>query len=119
MLLKITVPQNMRNAQLLRQSQIPCLCYIGRDFEVHLTQPLDSTVGKVEDWSESEIAVRAPAGGGGKWTHVKHARITLGAVAEGVYEIIELSMFYEAYGWLPVISQSEYATPAPGLWDEE
>lgn len=45
--------------------------------------------------------------------------MTLRQISDGIYEIRELSMFYEAYGWLPVVADGEYAEPKEGLWDEE
>lgn len=119
MLLNIEISHNLRNSRLLLQRDVPCVCYIGKDFEIHLQAPLDPAVGTVQDWSRTELAARAPAGGGGRWTHHAHGRVTLRAVADGVYEIRDLAMFYEAYGWLLVVTDGAYAAPKEGLWDEE
>ncbi len=118
MLLKIEIPQNLVNQQLLRQSDIPCVCYIGKSFEVRFESPLTAAVGTVDDWDRKAVEERVPAGAGGHWTHCRHSRMTLRAMSDGIYEVRELAMFYEAHGWLPVIHDGVYAV-AKEIWDEE
>jgi hypothetical protein len=118
MRLKIELPRNLLAQQLVRQSDIPCVCRIGRTFEIRLDAPLPPAVGTVEDWDRDALEERAPAGAGGEWTHHRNGRITLRPVAEGVYEIEHLALFYEGFGWVPVIVDSVDAQPMQ-LWDEE
>jgi len=119
MLLKIVIRKNLRTEKLLTHAYIPCVCSIGKEFKVQLNPPFDAVTGIVEGWSSEEIAYRAPAGGGGTLTHYAHSRITLRLVSEDTYEVVALDMFYEKFGWLPVVAEGSYATPLQGLWDEE
>lgn len=118
MLLRIELPHNIVSQQLLRQREIPCVCYIGKSFELRLESPFASAVGVVDDWDRMALEERAPAGAGGQWTHCRHGRMTLRKISDGVYEVRELAMFYEAHGWLPVICDGTYAL-AKEVWDEE
>jgi hypothetical protein len=119
MLLKITTEMNLRTEHLLTHAGIPCVCAIGREFEVQLHAPLDSATGRIEGWDPDEIAYRAPAGAGGRLTHLAHGRITLREVSSDTYEVVDLDMFYERFGWVPVVADGAYASPLEGLWDEE
>ena len=120
MLLRIAIEKNLRTERLLTRAGIPCVCAIGgRDFEVQLHSPLGSATGKVEGWDSDEIAYRAPAYAGGTLTHFAHARISLREVSADTYEVVSLDMFYEWFGWVPVVADGAYATPLEGLWDEE
>jgi len=119
MLLKIAIRKNLRTEHLLTHAGIPCVCAVGRDFEVQLHAPLDAATGKIEGWDCDEIAYRAPAGAGGRLTHLKHGRITLREVSTDTYEVVDLDMFYEQFGWLPVVAGGAYASPLEGLHDDE
>lgn len=118
MRLKIEIPNNLTNSRLLQQVDIPCVCYIGKSFEIHLESPLSPTTGVIDDWDRKALEERAPAGAGGLWTHCRHGRMTLRSASEGVYEIMNLDMFYEGHGWLPIIAAGTYAVAAE-IWDEE
>jgi hypothetical protein len=116
--LHINIPDNLVNRQLLAQKDIPSVCLIGTTFEVHLQAPLTKAVGTVQDWDRQSIEDRAPAVAGGNWTHHRNSLITLRAVSAGVYEILDLAVFYEAHGWLKILADGAYAPPQD-LWDEE
>ena len=119
MLLRISIPQNLRNEWLLSQEDVPCVCYVCGSFEIHLEEPLLAAVGTVEDWSHEELDYRVPAGAGGRLTHFKHAKMTLRPHSDGVYAVWALSMFNGRFGWMPVVREGVYAEPKAGWWHEE
>lgn len=119
MRLRINLPNDLTSQNLVRQKDIPCVCKVSNVFELELLSPHLNIGGIVEGWSANEIAARVPAGGGGRYTHVRYGLVTLQESGVGVLEVRSLSMFYEAYGWLPVVAKGYYATPHAGLWDEE
>ena len=118
MKLIINFAKDLLSQSLVQQKNIPCLCKIGINFEVHFPCLQYEKFGLVEDWDRKELEWRAPAGAGGAWTHHRCCLISLEPVSDGVYKIEDLSMFYEDMGWLPVLKNSIYVTPV-GIWDEE
>lgn len=73
--------------------------------------------GAVTDWDRKSLAERAPAGAGGTYTHYRPSLISLQQLGDDIFQITNLKMFYESFGWLAIVENGEYA--APGLiWDE-
>lgn len=118
MKLVIRFPQDMRTEQLLRQSRIPCLCKVSKDFEISFSDTVPASSGFVCDWDRREFELRAVAGGGGKYTHYANGLITLRKIGVDTYKIIDLEMFYTNFGWCAILKDGEYAPPG-NFWDEE
>ncbi|MDK1397490.1 hypothetical protein [Pseudomonas protegens] len=118
MKLRIEFPEDLRTEQLLRQVRIPCLCKISENFEICFSDTVPESSGIVLEWDRKELESRAVAGGGGQYTHYANSLITLKDVGSGVYQIIDLDMFYTRFGWCEVLKNGEYASPGD-FWDEE
>ncbi len=74
--------------------------------------------GIVSGWNREELERRAIAGAGGQYTHYANSLITLSKMSEGLYQIIDLEMFYRSFGWCIVFRDGQYA-PAGNFWDDE
>lgn len=119
MKLHLDLPKNLMSRALVLQNSIPCTCRVSNVFEIALLEPLVEVHGVVEGWDAKEIAQRAPAGAGGKYTHCRPGLVTLQEVDQKLFEVRALSMFYESFGWLAVVVDGEYATPNADIWDKE
>lgn len=110
--LRIHFPENWWTARLVVLKAIPCVCRVGREFEIVFREPLPiEAQGTVEGWDPDEINKRAPAGVGGTYTQNSCAHITLHATGTDLYQITDLSMFVEGLGWCPIVESGEYAPP--------
>lgn len=104
--------------ELLGQVKIPCLCKVSDKFEVHFFDTVPESDGIVADWDRDELELRAVAGAGGEYTHYAFSLITIDRVSEGVYNVLDLEMFYTTFGWCPVLMGGRYAPPGD-FWDKE
>jgi hypothetical protein len=119
MKLNIIFPENLTAVNLLRQKMIPCVCMVaGADFSISFREPLIEASGTVVEWDRKELEERALAGAGGRYSHYKHAQISLRPLGDNFYSIIDLSLFYSDVGWCPVIINGGLAPPGK-FWDEE
>jgi hypothetical protein len=119
MKLSIVFPENLATRSLLAQKMIPCVCMIaGGDFCVSFREPLVEASGNVIEWHRKAIEERAPAGGGGQYSHYRHAQISLKLLEKNLYQIVDLSLFYSDVGWCSVLIDGELAPPG-NFWDEE
>jgi hypothetical protein len=118
MKLKIFFPKNMITDSLIRQERIPCVCRISTEFEISFSDTVPASSGTVLDWDRRELEQRAAAGAGGKYTHHSNSLITLNPMGDDLYEIVDLEMFYDNFGWCAVMKNGEYAPPG-SFWDEE
>ncbi|WP_246754804.1 hypothetical protein [Rhizobium lusitanum] len=119
MKISLTIAKNLLTQTLLEQKEIPCLSRIsGREFEISFIDPLPVACGKVSDWDGRKINERAPAYGGGSYTHDCFGKVSLAPIDGGKYEIVDLSFFNRAVGWCPIIINGEYG-PIGSFWDEE
>jgi len=116
--LRIDFPKNLATDELLRQERVPCVCKIAKEFEIFFAETVPGSSGVVSEWDRKELELRAVAGAGGQYTHHASGLITLKAVGSGVYEIIDLEVFYRSFGWCAILKNSEYAPPGE-FWDEE
>lgn len=103
---------------MLQQSDIPCISKVSDTFEIVFMFPLPAMVGEVTEWDRKLLSARAPAGAGGQYTHCRSSLICLEALADGLFKIVSLKMFYESFGWLKILEGGEYAEPGP-IWDED
>ncbi|MBX9409448.1 hypothetical protein K5E40_27705 [Pseudomonas baetica] len=118
MKLHIHFPDNLISDDLLRQQRIPCLCKVSKQFEISFSDTVPESSGIVSGWSREELERRAVAGAGGQYTHYANSLITLSKISEGLYQIIDLEMFYRSFGWCTVFRDGQYA-PAGNFWDDE
>ncbi|WP_072412243.1 hypothetical protein [Pseudomonas sp. NFACC04-2] len=118
MKLKIEFPKNLVTDELLGQKRIPCVCKIASEFEVFFAETIPESSGVVLGWDRKELELRAVAGAGGQYTHHASGLITLKDIGGGVYEIIDLEMFYRSFGWCAILRDGEYAPPGE-FWGEE
>lgn len=110
--LEIAFPNNLTVEGMLEQKNIPCFCKIGGDsFELIFQDPLPTVSGKVTGWNTEIVDERAPARGGGRYTHYCFAMVTLERSAIDIYRIIDLSFFNEISGWCPIIVEGLLAAP--------
>jgi hypothetical protein len=120
MQLKIELPDNLVVKGLLPQKKIPCLCRIGGSaFELLLQDPLPQATGTVGGWTQRDIDARAPAGAGGQYTHYCLGMVTLEAVGEHIFNIVDLSFFVDTLGWLPIVEGGEWCPPRQWNTQEE
>ncbi|WP_073222825.1 hypothetical protein [Massilia sp. CF038] len=118
MKLNIEILKNLATDQLLEQENIPCFCRVAQEFEIIFQDPFPEVVGVVSDWDRRELEKRAPAGGGGKYTHYTNGMVTLKEIGINQYEIKNLSLFNRISGWSSIIENGIYAAPKD-FWDEE
>jgi hypothetical protein len=122
MFLHIELPDNLRVQGMLGQRNIPCLCRIGggKGFELAFQHPLSETTGRMEGADRDLIDERAPAAGGGEYTHYCFATVTLERTDRHCYRVIDLSFFYEFYpGWFPIVKDGQWSDPVPRHTPEE
>lgn len=119
MILHITLPKNLISEGMLRQKNIPCLCKVGKAFEIELLAPLPEATGVVQDWDWKLLAERSIAGVGGIYTHYRFGIVTLEPVQDDAYRIIDLAFFDTCFGWCPILEQGEYAPPGKFYDDDE
>jgi hypothetical protein len=112
--LEISLPNNLTVESLIEQRNIPCFCKIGgSSFELMLQDPLPMASGRVVGWNTEMVDARAPAGGGGRYTHYCFSMVTLKRLAVDVYQIFDLSFFNEVSGWCPIVVEGLLAVPRP------
>lgn len=110
MWVEFQIEKNLASQWLLKQKDIPCICHIGREFEISFVEPLPKTYGKVGDWDLQEICDRALPSVGGNYTHYANARISLVEIENNKYDILDFSIFSSAVGWCQIILNREYAS---------
>lgn len=103
---------------MLRQIDIPCISKVSDRFEIVFESPLSAMVGMVEGWDRKLLAERAPAGAGGEYIYYRPSLVSLQEIADELFQIVHLKMFYDSFGWLKIIENGEYAKPGP-IWDED
>ena len=118
MKLNINFPDNLITFDLLKQVRIPCFCKISEEFEIGFSDTVPESHGVVSEWDRKELESRAVAGAGGQYTHFANGLITLRKLSGGVFEIIDLDMFYRSYGWCAILTNGKYAIPGE-FWDVE
>ncbi|WP_075675003.1 hypothetical protein [Stenotrophomonas sp. TD3] len=111
MKLRVSFPDNLASEDLINQERIPCLCKVADCFEVVIFDSSPEVTGVIEEWDRRELALRAVAGAGGKYSHYARGLITIRPVSLGLYDVIDLQFFYASMGWCPVIRDGEYAPP--------
>ena len=116
--LHINFPKNLISAVMVRQEKIPCICRVGREFEVIISEPLPEALGVVQGWDRDLLEERAMAGGGGQFTHYENGTITLEEVQPNIYKIVDLALFYARFGWCPILENGKYSPPG-NFWDDE
>lgn len=119
MKLHIHFPKNLVTESLLRQKKIPCLCRIGKNFEILFQHPLPEALGTVEGWDIEEVLKRAPAGAGGQYTYYSFSAVTLREIKSNLYQIIDWDLFNRSVGWCHILVNGEYAPPGNFGDDEE
>jgi len=121
MYLTILLPDNLNTESMLRQPNIPCFCKKGGGkLELSFHHPLPEATGFIHDWDSEKIDQRAPAGGGGAYTHYGFAMVTLRRIDKDNYNILDLSFFETNYpGWFPIIRDGEWAEPVSFHTPEE
>lgn len=118
MILQIKFPDNLVTGSLCKQKDIPCTVQISNKFEILFSIVIPNTIGIVQEWDRQLLEERAIASAGGIYTHNEPALITLSKRTEDSYDIVELSIFYNDFGWCPVIRNKEYAIPNQ-FWDND
>lgn len=118
MKLRLEFPDNLITSELLMQELIPCLCKVSDDFEVTFFDTSPQVTGVMEGWDRDELELRAISSIGGKFTHNACSRVTIKQVADDLYDVVHLEMFYRSYGWCVVMRDGRYAEPRQ-FWDEE
>ncbi|PHI29882.1 hypothetical protein [Budvicia aquatica] len=116
MILHIEFPNNLVTGSLTKQKNIPCTIQISDKFEIIFSVVFPQTIGNVLLWDRKILEERAIARASGAYTHNEPALITLSENSENCYEITNLSVFYNDFGWCPIIDNSEYAMPTQ-FWD--
>ena len=82
--------------------------------------PLPEATGLIQDWDSDKIDQRAPAGGGGTYTHFGFATVTLRQVDKENYKIFDLSLFETTYpGWFPIMKDGKWVDPISRNTPEE
>lgn len=108
MWVEFRIEQNLASQWLLKQKDIPCICRIGREFEIDFVEPLPAAHGKVGDWDLQEICNRALPSVGGTYTHYSNARITVSTAANDRYDILDFAIFNSTVGWRQILLDREY-----------
>ena len=117
--LEIKFPNNIRTENILRQSRLPCLCKVSvRGFEVEFRSPMQTTIGVVKNWDRSAIESRVPSGAGGQYTYYSDALITLSMISNELFEIQQLALFDENFGWCNLIEDGKYSS-VPNFFDAD
>ncbi|AWH88633.1 hypothetical protein [Limnobaculum parvum] len=118
MIIHIDFPNNLITGSLTKQKNIPCTIRVSDRFEIIFSVVFPQTVGTVLLWDRKLLEERAIARAGGTYTHDEPALITLGEKTENSYEVVDLFVFYNDFGWCPVINNSKYAIPTK-FWDSD
>ncbi|WP_288821598.1 hypothetical protein [uncultured Leclercia sp.] len=118
MILQINFPDNLVTGLLSEQKNIPCTIKVSDKFEVIFSTVIPCTVGIIYEWDRQLLEERAIAKAGGVYTHNEPALITLNKKTEDSYEVVELHVFYNDFGWCPVIKDGGYAIPNQ-FWDSD
>ena len=118
MILEINFPNNLVTGKLSEQKNIPCTIKVSDKFEISFSAVIPSATGIVQEWDRKRFEERAIARAGGVYTHNEPAMITLKKKMENCYLVMELNVFYNDFGWCPVITKGEYAV-ATQFWDSD
>lgn len=118
MILQITFPDNLVTGLLAEQKNIPCVIKVAGKFEVVFTTVIPFVVGIMHEWDRQLLEERAIARAGGAYTHNDPALITLKKREDGKYDVVNLSVFYNDFGWFPVVKDRKYAAPIK-FWDSD
>lgn len=106
----------MTTGLLSKQKNIPCIIQVSDEFEILFPTVIPYTKGIIQGWDRRLLEERVIARAGGVYTHNEPALITLHKQTEDSYRVIDLQIFYNDFGWCPVIKDGEYATPTQ-FWD--
>ena len=82
---------DLHTENMLKTSQIPCLCKIAEKFEIDFLVAYPQVTGLVIGWDYKEIDLRVSAGAGGEYLHYKYGLITISKLEDDLY-IIENSI---------------------------
>ncbi|ELY3761622.1 hypothetical protein SMX63_003744 [Cronobacter universalis] len=118
MILEINFPENLITGKLSEQKNIPCVIQVSDKFRVLFSTAVPCTEGIMHEWDRKLLEDRAPARAGGIYTHNEPALITLNKKTEDSYKVIELHIFYNDFGWCPIIINGDYAVPVK-FWDSD
>ncbi|WP_024554332.1 hypothetical protein ACP26C_00915 [Franconibacter helveticus 513] len=118
MILEINFPDNLITGLLPEQKNIPCTIKVADKFEVIFSTVVPCTAGIMHEWDRQRLEERAIAKAGGAYTHNEPALITLNKKTKDSYEVVDLYVFYNDFGWCPVIKDGEYAIPNQ-FWDSD
>ncbi|MFJ5503261.1 hypothetical protein ACIPUO_03480 [Pectobacterium carotovorum] len=118
MILEINFPDNLITGLLSEQKNIPCTIKVSDKFEVIFSTVVPCTAGIMREWDRQLLEERAIARAGGVYTHDEPALITLNKKTKDSYEVVDLYVFYNDFGWCPVIKDREYAVPNQ-FWDSD
>lgn len=100
---------DLHTENMLKTTQIPCLCKIAENFEIDFLVTYPLVTGIVTGWEYKEIDLRVSAGAGGEYLHYKYGLITISKLEDNLYIIENLSMFESVRGWLSVIENRMYS----------
>lgn len=118
MILQINFPDNLITGRLSVQKNIPCTIKVSDKFEVVFSTVVPCTAGIMHEWDRQLLEERAVAKAGGVYTHNEPALITLEKKGGDSYDVIDLFVFYNDFGWCSVIKDGKYATPNQ-FWDSD
>lgn len=118
MMLFIKFKNNLLTDVLVKQKNIPCLIQVSDKFEILFPVIAPNTTGIVIEWDRKLLEERAIARAGGTYTHQEPGLITLSKVSENKYKVNALYIFYNDFGWCPIIEKCEYAKPHQ-FWDSD
>lgn len=118
MILCVEFQDNILIGMLAKQKNIPCIIQISDKFEILFPEVAPDTTGIVLEWNREMLEERAIARAGGDYTHQEPGLITLNQISEHKYKINELYIFYNDFGWCPIIENYEYAQPHQ-FWDSD
>ncbi|UJR63912.1 hypothetical protein [Dickeya zeae] len=116
MLLKVFFPDNLLTGSLIEQNDIPCMIKVSEKFELVFSVVEPVSIGVVERWDRDCFEKRTLARAGGEYTHYEPGLVTLNKVGDDIYKISDLSIFYNDFGWCPILINGDYAEPYP-FWD--
>lgn len=119
MILHAEFKTNIVTGSLTEQKYIPCIIHVSNKFEIIFETVDPKVIGEVTHWDRTLFEKRAIPSVGGTYTHIEPALISLKMIGENSYKITYLSIFYNNYGWLPVIENGEYAPPNNCWYDND
>ena len=78
---------DLHTENMLKTSQIPCLCKIAEKFEIDFLVAYPQVTGLVIGWDYKEIDLRVSAGAGGEYLHYKYGLITISKLEDDLHKI--------------------------------